>query len=157
MVDLILTRAIHVLFVIHWIGGLAFVTLVVLPLGYDRRRAAETLALFEVVERRFSTQVRVSVPIAGAAGLWMTWRMQVWDRFLDPAYWWMGAMLGLWLLFMLMLFVVEPLMRRGFHASAAADPAAILRRLTVVHGILLTLAILTVLGAMAGAHGFNFT
>jgi uncharacterized membrane protein len=154
--DMALARALHVLAVVHWIGGLAFVTLIVLPLVGSRADAGEGLALFDAVERRFAAQVRVSIPLAGAAGLWMTYRMDLWDRFADPRYWWMSAMLGLWLVFALMVFVAEPLLHESFARQAQRDPASALRRITRLHAFLLALAALTVLGAVAGAHGFEF-
>jgi uncharacterized membrane protein len=154
--DIALARALHVLAVVHWIGGLAFVTLIVLPLAGARADAGEGLALFDVVERRFAAQVRVSIALAGAAGLWMTYRMDLWERFADPHYWWMSAMLGLWLVFALMVFVAEPLLHQSFARQARRDPASALRRITRLHAFLLALAALTVLGAVAGAHGFEF-
>ncbi|MGO8834231.1 MAG: hypothetical protein ACLQE9_15630 [Roseiarcus sp.] len=156
MDDIALARALHVLAVVHWIGGVAFVTLVVLPLAALRPSAQEGFALFEAVERRFAGQVRISIPLAGAAGLWMTWRMDLWERFADPRFWWMSAMLALWLVFALMVFVAEPLARRRFARRAQDDPAAVLRSVARLHFVLLALAALTVLGAVAGAHGFNF-
>src|SRR5579863_9291769 len=101
--DIVLARALHVLAVVHWIGGVAFVTLVLLPLARRRSSAAEGLALFEGVERRFAAQVRVSIPLAGATGLWMTCRMDLWERFADLRFWWMSAMVGLWLVFALLV------------------------------------------------------
>jgi uncharacterized membrane protein len=147
--------ALHVLAVIHWIGGLAFVTLIVLPLARSRPTYEEGVALFDSVERRFAAQVRFSIPFAGATGLWMTYRMDLWARFADPHFWWMSAMLGLWLVFMLMVFVLEPLLHERFEQRARLDPASALRRVTRLHVFLLTIAALTVLGAVAGAHGFD--
>ncbi|MDE3176600.1 MAG: hypothetical protein KGM15_10915 [Pseudomonadota bacterium] len=152
---LIWARAIHVLAVAHWIGGLAFVTLVVLPLARSRP-AAEGLLLFDAVERRFAAQVRLSIPLAGAAGLWMTYRMDLWSRFLDPHFWWMAAMLALWGVFAIAVFVVEPLFHARFERLARAHPAAALAALGRVHLLLLTLAVATLAGAVAGAHGFDF-
>ncbi len=156
MDDLILARAMHVVAVIHWIGGLAMVTLIVLPLARSRKAGEEALALFAGVERRFSAQVRVSIPLVGATGLWMTYRWNLWDRFADPHFWWMTAMFGLWLVFMLMLFVIEPLGHAGFEKTARQDPDATFRRMSRLHQLLLLLATLTVFGAVAGAHGFLF-
>ncbi len=149
MDDVALMRALHVLSIIHWIGGLSFVTLVVLPLA----AAEDRLSLFEIVERRFSSQVRLSVPIAGATGLWMAWRLDLWARFLDPSFWWLGAMAGLWLVFMAMLFVIEPLLHTRFAARTHADPAATLRLIARAHCALLALAGLTAFGAVGGVHG----
>ena len=42
----------------------------------------------------------------------MVQRLDLWDRFSSIKYWWMHAMLCVWLLFTLMLFVVEPLLKR---------------------------------------------
>ncbi|MGE3872067.1 MAG: hypothetical protein AB7F74_03820 [Parvibaculaceae bacterium] len=156
MDDIILARALHVIAVIHWIGGLSFVTLVILPLAGSHRTAEEILALFERVERRFSAQARISIPLAGASGLWMTYRLVLWDRFVDPNFWWMGAMLVLWLFFMLMLFVIEPILHAKFESLVRQNPAATLRRISRLHKLLLLLAALTALGAVAGAHGFTF-
>jgi uncharacterized membrane protein len=153
--DVIWARAIHVLAVAHWIGGVAFVTLVVLPLARSLP-AQKGIALFEAAERRFAAQVRISIPIAGAAGFWMTYRMELWPRFLDPHFWWMAAMLGLWLIFMLVVFVIEPLFHARMEAFARADPQRALARLTRMHSILLALAAATIAGAVAGAHGFYF-
>jgi uncharacterized membrane protein len=156
MNDVIFARALHVLAVIHWIGGLAFVTLIVLPLAASRPDRREGLSLFVTVERRFSAQVRFSIPLAGAAGLWMTYRMDLWDRFADPHFWWMSAMLGLWLIFMAMIFVIEPLLHERFDRKAREDPDSAFRRLIATHAVLVALAALTALGAVAGAQGFEF-
>lgn len=155
MDDIVLARALHVLTVMHWIGGVAFVTLVALPLA-NARGGAEGMALFDAIERRFAAQVRWSIPLAGASGLWMTYRLNLWDRFADPHFWWMTAMAGLWIIFMLMVFVVEPLLHPRFEAEGRRDPVSMLRRMSRVHAFLLAIAALTVLGAVAGARGVNF-
>ena len=139
MGDVTIARAIHVLSIVHWIGGLAFVTLVVLPLC---RRTG--IGLFEEVERQFSRQVKVSVLLAGASGFYMVERLDLWPRFLDPASWWLAAMAILWLLFMVVLFVVEP---------SARDRVPELRFLARAHQVLLAVSSLVVAAAVLGAHG----
>jgi len=153
--DVVVALALHVLAVIHWIGGLAFVTLVLLPLAKLRLTGEESLTLFNSLERRFAAQVRFSIPLAGVTGLWMTYRMELWGRFADPHFWWMSAMLGLWLVFMLIVFMLEPLLHERFQQQARVDPASTLRRITRLHNFLLALAALTVLGAVSGARGFD--
>ena len=151
--DVELARGLHVLFVAHWIGGVAFVTLVALPLARAAPDARKGYALFESIERRFSAQVRWTIPLAGAAGLWMTWRLGLWPMFADPSFWWMGAMALVWALFMVAVFVVEPLGRRRLEAQAARDPQGLLRRLHRVHLVLLAAAAVTIVGAVAGSWG----
>ncbi|MHB8885591.1 MAG: hypothetical protein ACYC5H_11035 [Methylovirgula sp.] len=153
MEDVTIARALHVLGVIHWIGGVAFITLIVLPLAASRATAEEALALFKSVEQRFSAQVRISIPLVGATGLWMAYRLNLWSRFVDPHFWWMGAMLGLWLVFMLIVFVLEPLMHESFEIKARHDSVTAFHRMALIHMVLLALATITAFGAVAGAHG----
>ena len=152
MDDFILARALHVVAVLLWIGGLAFVTLVTIPTIRRSHPPAERLAAFHRVEGRFAPQAGVWVLLAGASGLWMAWRADLWDRFADPRFWWMHAMVALWLLFAVMLFVIEPLV---LHHRMAASPAPErdFVRLERAHWVLLALSLVTVFGASAGSHG----
>jgi len=153
MDDVTIARAIHVLAVIHWTGGVAFVTAIVLP-AVSIVPATKRLALFEAVEQRFARQVRVSVPLAGVSGLYMAERLDAWDRFLEPAGWWLGAMVALWLVFMAILFVVEPyVVRDWFHARALADPDGAFRLVQALHWALLAAGAATVAAGVLGAHG----
>lgn len=153
MDDVTLARAFHVLAIVHWIGGMAFVTLVVLPAARDTADPREGLALFESVEGRFSPQVRLSVPLAGLSGFYMAERLDAWPRFLDPAQWWLGAMVLLWLLFMTVLFVVEPAIGPRLLGAGRSDPEGLLRRVARVHWLLLGASAVVAGGAVLGAHG----
>jgi uncharacterized membrane protein len=155
MDDVTIARAIHVLAVIHWMGGVAFVTLVVLPAVACAVDPARRLELFEAIERRFSAQVRVSVPLAGLTGAWMAERLDLWGRFLDPAAWWLGAMALVWLLFMAILFVIEPfILRESFRRRATADGASAFRLVQRAHWALLAAGTVAAAGGVLGAHGF---
>jgi uncharacterized membrane protein len=154
--DIELARALHVLFIVHWIGGVGFVTLVALPLARAEGEAQTGWALFEAIEKRFAAQARWSIPLAGATGLWMAWRLDLWAQFADPGFWWLDAMVLVWVLFMLAVFVVEPLGHKRLAARAARDPAAVLRRLFRVHLVLLSAAAVTILGAVVGSRGGLF-
>ena len=86
----------------------------------------------------------------------MTWRLALWGLFADLSYWWMDAMVVVWTLFTLIVFVVEPRVHRRLAAEAARDPDGVLRRLFRAHIFLLTAAAITILGAVAGANGGLF-
>ena len=152
MDDVIIARAIHVLSVVLWIGGVGFVTLVVMPAVRANTPAADRLAAFHRIEGRFAPQARIWVVLAGASGAWMLYRGQMWAVFLDPRYWWMHAMVGLWAIFMLMLFVAEPLYIRP-RLKHAPDPGATFANMQRMHQLLLGLAVVTAMGAVAGSHG----
>lgn len=155
MNDFILARALHVLSIVMWIGGVAFVTTVAMP-AIRRSSAPEArLAAFHHFESRFVWQARLWVLLAGASGLWMIWRTDTWSRFQDEQYWWMHAMVCLWALFVLMLFVIEPFVLHRKMANAA-DPARLFARMEWMHRILLALALITVAAAVMGSHGWTW-
>lgn len=154
MIDFILARAIHVISIVMWVGGVAFVTTVVMPSIRQSTAPNERPRAFHNFERRFRPQASVWVLIAGATGFWMTYRADLWDRFADPHYWWMHAMVALWLVFVIALFVVEPMLHR--RASPSADPQKNFTRLLWLHRVLLLLLLITVCGAVAGSHGWTW-
>lgn len=157
MDDVALARALHVLGVVLWIGGVGFVTTVLLPSVRRMKSVEERVRFFEALEGRFAWQARGTTLLVGASGFYMTWAWDLWDRFHDPAYWWMGAMVLIWLLFTLMLFVAEPLfLHRWFLERARERPASTFRIIEVMHWVLLILSLVTVMGATAGSHGALF-
>jgi uncharacterized membrane protein len=154
MDDLTIARALHVVAIVHWIGGVTMVTLVLLPGLMRAVPATERLALFELIEGRFAFQARISTLVAGASGFWMTYRLAAWDRFVDPRFWWMHAMVAIWAIFTFVLFVAEPLfLHKWFHTRAERDPEGTFRLVFRLHVVLLTLSLITVAGGVLGAHG----
>jgi uncharacterized membrane protein len=155
MDDVTIARALHILAVVLWIGGVGFVTTVLLPAIRLFIAPNERLALFDAIERRFAWQARITTVLAGLTGLDMLVRLDLWDRFLSASYWWMHAMVIVWLLFTVMLFVAEPLiLHRWLLARAEIEPEATFRLVERLHRLLLTLSLITVVGAVAGSHGF---
>jgi uncharacterized membrane protein len=151
--DVTIARAVHVLSVVLWIGGVAFVTTVLLPSGRIKA-PEERVAFFEAIERRFAWQARFTTLLAGLTGFYMLARLDLWDRFLSIAYWWLHGMVGVWLLFTLMLFVAEPLfLHRRLLARARADPESTFRLVEQLHWILFIVSLITLFGAVLGSHG----
>ena len=157
MIDFDLAIAIHVLAVVLWIGGVAMVTTVVLPAVRRFKSAAERLAFFDAIERRFARQARATTVLAGASGFYMVQRLRLWPEFFTLAYWWLDAMVLTWLLFTAMLFIAEPLFLHRWLAARAqrapGDTFALVQRL---HWVLLVLSLITIFGAVAGSHGLSF-
>jgi len=154
MDELILARAVHVLAVVHWIGGVTMVTLVLLPAIQRHGPAADRLRQFEAIESRFATQARVSTLIAGASGFYLLDRLPGWDHVLDPAFWWLHAMIMVWAIFTFVLFVAEPLfLHRWFRQRAMRDPDGTLELVRRLHLVLLTLSLLIIGAGVIGAHG----
>lgn len=152
MDDLTIARVIHVVAVLMWVGGVAFVTTVAMPAICRQYDAPTRLSAFHDLEKEFSGQAKIWVLLAGASGFWMTWRADMLSRFTDMQFWWMWAMLLIWLIFSIMLFVIEPLFLHKRMATSV-DPDTDFRRIQTVHRILLLGSIVAISGAVGGAHG----
>lgn len=150
-----LSRALHVAAVVLWIGGVGMVTWVLLPAVRHFKSPSERVEFFEKVEQRFAWQARLWTLVAGVSGFYMVHYLKAWDRFFDPGSWWMAAMFLVWLLFTLMLFVFEPLfLHKLFLKRSAIDPEGTFRMIQRMHWILLAVSLATVMGAVAGSHGW---
>jgi uncharacterized membrane protein len=149
----ILARAIHVVAVVVWIGGVWLVTTVLLP-AMKLTRPEEWIGEFDAIEQRFAPQVRIAAVLVLLSGLYMLYAYDLWDRFTEPRYWWMHLMVVVWLLFAALLFVIEPLIIRStVHRSDAVAPAAVLTRMLWMHRAMLALSLLAIFAAVAGGHG----
>jgi uncharacterized membrane protein len=155
MDDVILARALHVLAVVIWIGGLSMATTIFLPGVRRGDFGPDRTVSFHALEHRFIRQVRAAHIVVGLSGFYMVWKLDLWARFLSLETWWMGAMLGLWILFAVLAFVIEPfVLHRHFSRLAAERPEAAFTVMIRGHRVLLALAVITILGAVAGSHGW---
>ena len=154
MDEVTISRAIHVLFVVVWIGGVAFVTTVLLPAVRRLKAPHQRMQLFNQIERRFAAQARISTAVVGLTGFYMLYRFDMWDRFRHVGFWWIHAMVFVWLLFTAMLFILEPLiLHRWLLEQSALRPEVVFNRVEWLHRILLFIGLVTVLGAVMGSHG----
>ena len=149
-----LARALHVVGVVLWIGGVAFVTTTLIPSLKKMPDKDKRLALFEQLEGKFALQARVVTLITGLTGFYMLNYMQAWERYQQLQFWWVHLMTLVWLIFTLVLFVLEPLfLHRRFKAMATENSDRAFALLHRMHKVLLVLSLITVFGTVAGAHG----
>lgn len=149
----VVARAIHVVAVVIWIGSIWFVTTVLLP-AMKGKPAAEWVREFDAIEHRFAPQARIAVVLVLLSGLYMLYHYDLWNRFAQSEFWWMHFMVGVWLLFAALLFVIEPFaLRHIVHKRAISAPEATLRRLLRLHRVMLILSLLVVFVAVGGSYG----
>ena len=149
-----IARALHVLGVVLWIGGVAFVTSILLPAVRRMKSPEERVAFFEEIEGRFAWQARGTTLLVGLSGFYLCHIWDLWDRFQDPAYFWMHLMVLVWVVFSVMLFIAEPLfLHRWFLEKGREKPEETFRLIQRMHWVLLTLSLITVVAATAGSHG----
>lgn len=153
MNDVSFARAIHELSVVLWVGGVGFVTTVLMPVIRRTRPPQERLATFQPIGTFFAWQARINVVLAGLSGFYLTYRFGSWDRFGSGQYWWMDAMLGLWLLFVVKLSNVEILLL-GPRRTTLEDPnGRTFAKIQRIHEFLFILSLIVVFVSAAGAHG----
>lgn len=155
MDSLILARAIHILSIVIWMGGVTFVTLILIPLLRRSSFIGDQLPIFNLIENRFAAIARAMVLLAGLSGVYMTYRLDAWSRFSELRFFWMHAMVLVWLMFFMALFVIEPFFLKN-HGRMVKGEGGIsdLRKTQVVHLMILILSLITIVVSVMGAHGF---
>jgi len=152
---LALARALHVIGVVLWIGGVAMVTTVLLPATRKLKSAAEQVAFFEKIEQGFARQARFTTLLTGLSGFYMATALHAWSRYGMPQFGWMHAMTAVWVIFTLMLFVLEPLvLHKWFLQKASQNPINTFRLIQRLHWVLLTVSLIAIFGAVSGVHGW---
>jgi uncharacterized membrane protein len=152
--DFALARVMHVLALVHWIGGVAVVTTIVLQRARGMPDALSALAAFEAFERPFARQARASILLVGLSGSYMLYKLQGWIWLIDPAHWWLTLMVSVWLIFALMVFILEPLVvHRLFHEYALRDKERAFTLAIWLHVLALTVSATAVAAGVLGAHG----
>lgn len=147
--------AIHVLSLVWWIGGLAFLTTVEFPALQDLPDESGRAAHFRRVETDSRFQVRIALVLSGISGVVLLWGLNAWDWLGKVSFWWLDAMIAYWLVFALLLFVIEPtgvlerLMSNNREVSAIGR--LYLHRL---HMVLLVVGLFIVAAAAACSRGF---
>ena len=131
--DHALIRAIHVLALVHWIGGLAVVTTIVLPHARGLPNAKDAVASFEAFERRFAFQARISILLVGL---------------------WLDLIVVVWMLFALMIYVLEPLaIHRLFHEFALRNKDRAFTVAIELHAVAFIISAFAIGAGVLGAHG----
>ncbi len=150
---LVVARALHVIAVVLWIGGVAFVTTVLIPAIRSSQTAENRLKIFEVLEGKFSFQAKITTLITGLSGFYMLYVMNGWASM----QWWIYLMILVWTIFSLVLFVFEPLfLHTWFHRQAKKNSERTFFVVQVMHIVLLTVSLAAVFAGVAGVHGLFY-
>ena len=155
--ELTFARVLHVLAVILWIGGVAMVTTVIIPAIKRMKSKEEQIETFEKIEGRFAIQAKITTLITGLTGFYMLYALDAWDRYYDYKFWWVHAMTLIWILFTVVLYILEPLLlHKLFKKYAMENPKNTFNIIHRAHYFLLILSLITTAGVVAGSHGLYF-
>lgn len=84
------------------------VTMVILPSIKRLKNPEERLQTFGKIERRFARIAKTTTLITGNTGYYMIYLVDGWSRYTQFSYWWIHAMTAIWLIFTIILLVLEP-------------------------------------------------
>jgi uncharacterized membrane protein len=151
----VIARSVHVLAIVFWIGGVAFITAILLPALNKMVDKEQRVTIFEHLEHKFAWYAKIATIATGFSGYYMLEFLDAWQRYQDIQFWWLHLMTFVWFIFSLVLFVLEPLfLHRWFIEHAKINSDKTFTRLQQMHYLLLSLSFLAVFGAVAGSHGY---
>ncbi len=145
--------AIHVLGVVIWIGGVAFVTMIVFPMLLRMEGSLEKTILFQGIEHRFAKIAKISVAVVGITGTWMLRATGEWKTLFSAAGIGPTLMLIVWTFYVLVLLFEARLFKVLFSAKAQQETSTIFFRLSVFHWVVLGLSLLAVSVGVWAGHG----
>jgi len=152
---LTLARVVHVIAVILWIGGVSMVTTVLIPAIKKMKSKEEQIKTFETIEGKFAIQAKVTTFLTGLSGFYMLYELNAWNRYFIYRFWWIHAMTLVWVIFTLILFVLEPfILHKVFKKYANKNPEKTFGIMHRLHWVLLIISLITTAGAVAGSHGW---
>ena len=145
--------AVHVLGVVLWIGGVAFVTMIVFPMIMRMEDSFEKVLFFQGIEHSFARIAKGAVAVVGLTGGWLLYATGEWRVLFSMAGIGPTLMLLVWTFYLFVLLFEGKIFRMIFGGSAAQDAAKIFTLLSRFHWVVLGVSLLAAgVGVWAG-HG----
>jgi len=153
-----LMHIIHLLTVILWIGGLAFVTIIILPMAIRNPDALGKVLMFQRVEHKFAPMARIYVLITGITGFVMVFLMG-WHRlYFTRAGAPLTVMTLIWVFWFVMLWGLEPLVIKKMLEKMAKsgekmEIETIFARMNRLHWMMVIISLVAATAGALVAHG----
>jgi uncharacterized membrane protein len=145
--------AIHVVTILLWIGGVAFVTIIIFPLLQTMESSFEQVLMFQRVEHRFARHVRYYLAISGITGFWLLGLEHSFCRLFT----WKGIgitmMLFAWAFYLFVLLVEKRLFKKLFDKPGEFDAKRVFRGLGLFHWVILGISLAAVFLGVWQGHG----
>lgn len=150
---LTLLLIVHVIGVIIWIGGVAFVTTVIFPMMYGTEGSLEKALLFQGVEHRFSGMVKWLLAAVGGTGLYMLYAVYGFGILLQPRGWAILVMIAAWTLYAMIILAEKKIFGKLFANPEKVDMNKALRTVNLMHWFLLLVSFSAVAAGVWFGHG----
>ena len=149
--------ALHVTTIVLWIGGVAFVTIIIFPMLLGMEDSFEKVLMFQRVENKFARHARYYAGIAGiTGGILLSITGQYKELFTRNTVG-VSFMLLVWLFYALVLIFEKTVFGVLFSDPKKLDASKIFFRLNVFHWAILGLSLAAVfIGVWSGDGGIFF-
>jgi len=142
----------HVLAVVVWIGGVAFVTAIVFPVLGRMEDSMAKVSFFMGFEKRFQFLAKILVIIAGATGILLFFERGGFGSLTNTEALLMGYKFFVWVLYFALLFGAEKRLMATLVSSNTPVEKAF-KRLTLFHWVVLILSLLAVISGIRLVRG----
>ena len=142
----VIALTIHVISIVIWIGGVAFVTLVTFPMILRMEKSLEMVMVFQGVEHRFGKIAKIMVILAGLSGVYL-----IFEKGLSLGVW---IMIVLWVVYASLLFGLEKMIFKKLFSrpGAQADMKTVFNMLQVFHWVVLGLSLFAIAAGIYAGH-----
>lgn len=138
---------VHVISIVVWIGGVAFVTMITFPMIQRADNSFEQVMMFQGVEHRFSKVAKVMVVLAGLSGFYL-----IHEKGLHFGVW---VMIVLWSVYAALLFGLEKLIFSKLFKQtpdSKQDTKKVFAILQAFHWVVLALSLFAVAAGIWYSH-----
>ena len=143
---------VHVLSVVIWIGGVAFVTAIILPVLGRMEDSMAKVSFFMGFEKRFQLLAKVCVIVAGATGILLFQQRGAFASLTGEETFLIGYKFLVWLIFAVLLFGGEKRLI-GTLVSRKTSPEKAFKRLSIFHWVALILSLIAVMAGIRLVRG----
>ncbi len=151
-----LLTAIHVTTIVLWIGGVAFVTIIIFPMLLKMEDSFEKVMMFQRVENKFAKQARFYAWTAGITGGILLYMTGQYNALFTMNTIGVTVMLIVWLVYILVLTFEKRVFKVLFSQPEKLDAAKIFVRLNAFHWVVLGLSLAAVFIGVWAGHGGSF-
>lgn len=133
----------HVFSVVIWIGGVAFVTMIIFPVLTRMEDSMAKITFFMGFEKRFQLLAKILVLVAGATGVGLFLYRGGFGRLTSEEIFLLGYKFFIWLFYFVLLFGAEKRLMATL-VSPKMSPEKTFKRLSFFHWVVLILSLIAI-------------
>jgi uncharacterized membrane protein len=142
----------HVLSVVVWIGGVAFVTAIVFPTLAGMEDSMAKVSFFMGFEKRFQFLAKVCVILVGGSGVLLFWQRGAFSTLASDEAFLLGYKVIVWGVFAVLLFGAEKRLMAAL-VSGQTPPETAFKRLAIFHWVVLVLSLIAIVAGIRLVRG----